>query len=326
MRLFRGNKGSVKDAGANRRVVTFFFCLLISVFVWLLMSLSKEYVISVSFPVKYVNLPKDKLIANQLPEVIDLELRSTGFNLLVYKLKQHRETVMFDINDVKASNKKNNYYILSNSRLDRITSQFSEAIKVVHIKPDTVFVNYNKKISKTVPVHAIVNIEFADQYQQADSIQLEPKTIEVMGSKEALAKIEYVETAVYKLKNQSTNAIIDMRLEKKPDMKQIEFSQNTVKARINVMKFTEAQVELPIEVLNLPVGLNLKTFPDKVTLKYQVAFDDYGKINTSDFKVVVDYSKIEKGSNKLKLSVQKSPLNVRAIKLSAEKVEYIIRK
>lgn len=290
------------------------------------MSLSKEYTISISFPVKYTNLPTDKLIVNQLPETIDIEIRSSGFNLLIYKLKQHKETIMLDINDAKSTQVKNNYFINCNNHLDKVTGQFNSAIKVVHIKPDTVFINYNKKISKTVPVKINLNIEFAEQYQQTDSIQIEPQTIEIMGTKEVLASIEFVETAVTNLKGVDKTVLIDLKLVKSLFMKQVEFSQEYVKVKVNVTKFTEAIVELPVEVDNLPNGLTLKTFPDKISVKYQVAYDDYGKINSSDFKIAVDYSKIEEGSNKLKVQVLKSPVNVRSIKLSNERVEYIIRK
>ncbi len=290
------------------------------------MSLSKEYAIVVSFPVKYTNLPADKLIVNQLPEIIDIEIRSSGFNLLIYKLKQHRETVFIDINDAKVSSTKNNYFISCNNHLDKITSQFSNAIKVVRIKPDTVFINYNKKISKTVPVKVNVNLEFAEQYQQSDSIQIEPKFVDVLGTDEVLSKISFVETAIYNLKNQEKTILMDLKLVKSAAMKQVEFSQNTVKMKVNVTKFTEAVLELPVNVENLPNGLNLKTFPDKITVKYQVAFNDYGKISPSDFKIAVDYSKIEQGSNKLKVQIVKFPTNVRSVKLSNERVEYIIRK
>ena len=290
------------------------------------MSLSKEYAIVVSFPVKYTNLPADKLIVNQLPEIIDIEIRSSGFNLLIYKLKQHRETVFIDINDAKVSSTKNNYFISCNNHLDKITSQFSNAIKVVRIKPDTVFINYNKKISKTVPVKVNVNLEFAEQYQQSDSIQIEPKFVDVLGTDEVLSKISFVETAIYNLKNQEKTILMDLKLVKSAAMKQVEFSQYTVKMKVNVTKFTEAVLELPVNVENLPNGLNLKTFPDKITVKYQVAFNDYGKISPSDFKIAVDYSKIEQGSNKLKVQIVKFPTNVRSVKLSNERVEYIIRK
>ncbi len=290
------------------------------------MSLSKQYSISVTFPVKYINLPKDKLIVNQLPEIIDIEIKSSGFNLIIYKLKQHRETVLLDIKDAKATAVRNSYYINCNNRLDKITSQFNNAIKVVHINPDTVFINYNKKISKMVPVKVNVNVEFAEQYQQTDSMQIEPKSIEITGTQEVLSSISFVETAPYNLKSQENTILMDLKLVKSPAMKQVDFSHSSVKLKINVTKYTEAVVELPVEVENLPNGLNLKTFPDKITVKYQVAFNDYGKINPSDFKIAVDYSKIEQGSNKLKVQLVKSPAKVRSVKLSNERVEFIIRK
>jgi hypothetical protein len=61
-------------------------------------------------------------------------------------------------------------------------------------------------------------------------------------------------------------------------------------------------------------------------VKYLVAFNDYEKINTSNFRLVVDYEKIDKRNKKVKLNLIKSPDNVRVVRLSSERVEYIIRK
>ena len=323
----KSSKANAKDGNRlNRRAITFLFCLLISIFIWLLMSLSKEYSISISFPVKYINLPSDKLIANHLPEAIDIEIRSSGFNLLMYKVKQHRETVLIDINDAKSTSTKNKYYINCNGRLDKITGQFNSSIKVDRVNPDTVFNNYNKKMTKQVFVKANLQIDFEEQYQQADSILIEPNIIDVSGTAEDLARINFVETVPVNLNKVNKDLSLKLELLKPPLSKQIEFSHSSVQVKVNITKFTEGMLELPVLVENLPHGLNLKTFPDKVSVKYQVAYTDYGKINAADFKVVVDYSKIESGSNKLKVQLVKSPMNVRSIKLSNEKVEYIIRK
>ena len=63
----------------NRRVATFLACLALSVLFWLLMNLSKEYTIVVSYPAEYVNIPTDKVISNLLPNNIDLEIKARGF-------------------------------------------------------------------------------------------------------------------------------------------------------------------------------------------------------------------------------------------------------
>jgi YbbR domain-containing protein len=326
--LFQKNGKSKAREGIrlNRRVFTFIICLFVSIAFWLMMSLSKEYSISISFPVNYTNFPADKIISNHLPETIDIEIKATGFNLLFYKLKQQRETVWLDINDAKAFTTKNHYFLLSNSRIDKITSQFNNEIKVLKINPDTIFLNYNKKITKRVPVIADINIDFDSQYQLTDSIKIEPSSIDISGAADVLEKITYLKTAVVNLKKVATPLILKLGILKSPELKQIELSVTTVQATINVKKFTEASLELPIDVANLPKGYSIKTFPDKVIVKYNVAFDDYLSINSQQFKASVDYSKMESGSNKLKVNLEKFPTNIRSVKLNLDKVEYIIRK
>jgi len=263
---------------------------------------------------------------NQLPEIIDIEIRSTGFNLLIYKFKQQKETVVLDVKDAQATALKNNFYINCNDRLDKITSQFNSSIKVIHIIPDTVFINYNKKMTKKVAVKATVLLDFDEEYHLIDSIQIEPAYIEISGTSDVLEGISSIQTVPVTLQKVNKSMLLDLQLLKDSSMRKIEISQKTVKAKIEVAKFTESVLELPVEVENLPGGLNMKTFPDKISVKYLVAFDEYGKVNASDFRIAVDYAKIESGNNKLKVFLIKSPANVRSVRLSNEKVEYIIRK
>lgn len=310
----------------NRRVVTFLFCLLASAFFWVMMSLSKEYIIEINFPVQYINFPIDRIVANRLPETIDIEMRSTGFNLLVYKINRKRDTITVDAKDSKHLPSKNNFYILPNARIDKIATQFENDIKIMKVYPDTIFLNYNRKKSKKVSIRTNIKLSFDNLYQQTDSIKLSPAFITVSGASELVDKITFVETKPVKLKKLSDTTTFELRIVKSPNLKLLELSESTIKARVNVTKFTEASIELPIEVENLPPGMSLKTFPDRITVKYNVAFKNYESITHLQFRAIVDYLKIEKGSNKLKIILVKSPSDIRAIKLSPEKVEYIIRK
>jgi hypothetical protein len=299
---------------------------MLSVFFWLLMALSKEYTITVSFPVSYSNFPKDKLIAGRLPASIDLELHSNGFNILIYKIRQQRETIRIDIRDARPLYGKDHFFILCNDQIDKITSQFDPDIRVLQVKPDTILVDFSKKSSKKVPVKLNLDIRFEELYQQADSALIDPPLVQISGPAELLSKVDHVETVPVSLQNISTPLSLKLDIAKNAEFRQLEYEPSSVHATINVTKFTEAVLELPVEVENLPRGYSLKTFPDRVNVRYQVAFDDYGKINALDFKAIVDYSKIEPGSNKLKIQLTKVPSEVRAVKLSTEKVEYIISK
>lgn len=316
-------KGSLR---VNRRLVTFVICLFVSVLLWLLLYLSKEYTVVLNFPAEYVNLPKDRILANELPASIDMEIRAKGFNLLPYKIFPERELIHIDLKDARPLAERNHHFLLTNYRTDKVTSQFSNSIHITRIRPDTIFLNFNKKTSKTVPVIANLEIECEGQYELSDSIRLNPSSIEISGASDVLASVTELRTVPMKMKKVKSSMLLKMNILRTPELKQIEFSNPTVQAIVNVAKYTEGSMELPVEVENLPAGYSLKTFPDKVTVKYKVRFEDYEKISASLFRVMVDYSKIEPGNNKLKLHIITQPAGIRAVKLSTEKVEYIIRK
>ena len=290
------------------------------------MSLSKEYTININFPVKYINLPADKVIANHLPEGIDIEIKTNGFNLLMYKMTRDHETVMIDVKDSKPFQYKNHFYLLTNSRIDKITSQFNNEIKIQKVTPDTIFFNFNKKVTKQVPAKSNISITFDPQYQQTDSVKIEPAFIQISGAEEVLKKINYVETVPKKFKNVTNDLSLNLSIAETPEIKLIELSQSTVKATIHVTKFTEATIEIPVQTENLPDGYTMKVFPDKVFVKYNVSFSDYEKINPVQFKAIVDYKNIEPLSNKLKVQLIQFPKEIRSVKLNPEKVEYILRK
>jgi YbbR domain-containing protein len=290
------------------------------------MSLSKDYTVTMSFPVQYINLRSNEILANNFSETIDIEVKTKGFRLLLDKFKSHHDTVLIDIKYANPLWVKNHYYLLTNSRVDKITSQLGNTFKIIKINPDTIFLDFNKKITKRVPVKTKLVLNFDSQYQLADSVLLNPAFINISGATDIISKINFVETVPINLKKINRSMSVKAAILKTADLKMIDINPTSVQAKIKVTKYTEGTVELPIEIANLPSGYSLKTFPDKISVKYNVAFEKFGSINPMQFKAVVDYKKIESGSNKLKILLIKHPAGITNLKLSTEKVEYIIRK
>jgi YbbR domain-containing protein len=309
----------------NRKVVTFFCCIFISMLFWLLTALSKEYVITVSYPANYINPPKDKVVSNDLPGMINIDIRAKGFFLLAYKFKE-AQTVYVDLKGSRPLSSRNNYYLVTDSQINKITEQFSSRIKIQNISPDTIFLNFNKKITKLVPVKSNLTISLDELYQQTDTIRLVPAFVALSGAADVIKNVDHVETSAMSIKNVNKSQEVSLSLINPSKKGDIQMSTPKVKAVVNVKKFTEATVELPIEAINLPIGYTLKSFPDKVVVKYNVAFDSYDKISADQFRAIIDYKKAEPNSNKLKIILEKHPQEIRAIKLNPEKVEYILKK
>lgn len=309
----------------NRKVVTFLGCIFISMLFWLLTALSKEYTITVSYPVDYINPPKDKVVSNELPETINIDIKAKGFFLLAYKFRK-TQTVFVDLKFTKSLGSRNNYYLLSNSQINKITQQFSSRIKVQAISPDTIFLNFNKKITKLVPVRSNLKLSLDNQYQQTDTVKLVPAFIAISGAADVIKKVDHLETLPLSINNVNSSQEILLSIQPPLRNGDVQMSASNVKAIVNVKKFTEATIELPVEAINLPIGYTLKSFPDKVSVKFNVAFDNYDKISAQQFRAVIDYKKAEANSNKLKIILEKYPSEIRAIKLNPEKVEYILKK
>ncbi|HET6227059.1 MAG TPA: CdaR family protein [Bacteroidia bacterium] len=321
--VFRAYSQSRTNKG---RVITFFICLFVSAFFWSLMTLSKEYTIVERFPVAYIHIPTDKIISNNLPAYVDMEIKAKGFGLLLNKFRKHQETIELDIRDAKLLGRKNVYYLLASERMDKINIQFQKETHVLKINPDTIFINFNKKVSKVVPVKSNLSLQFTKLYNLTDSVTIKPEYVTVSAEAEVVDKIDFVETQALTLRDVSASETVKLALVKQDEYKHVEFSQPAVNAIVHVTKFTEASLEIPVEVENLPQGYSFKTFPDKVAVKFNVAFESYEKINAASFRAVVDYAKIDKQSNKVKIHLVKIPAGVRNVKLATERVEYIISK
>jgi hypothetical protein len=107
----------------------------------------------------------------------------------------------------------------------------------------------------------------------------------------------------------------------------LSYSSAEVEFRLPVEKFTEGTEEIEIHPVNVAYGYSLKTFPDKVKVRYLVSISNYNKVDASMFDAIVQGG--EKGNrpgSKLEVSIITKPSFIRITRLEPEKVDYILRK
>ncbi len=300
-------------------------CLFLSVFFWFLITFSKDYISTVVFPLSYQNTPKYKVVVNRLPSTIDVDINASGFTILYYKLLYHSQPVKIDLKELKPSRDPGIYFMAINTKLEKLSRQFGNRIKALKVVPDTLFVNYSKRINKTVPVKLNGVITYNKDYQLKDSIHLLPSKVLISGPEEQVNEIKYAETEAVKLEDVDHNIRTDVRIMLSNDSSLIDVSNPTVQLIVPVTKVTEETMEIPIQVDNLPKGYSLKTFPDKVSVKFVAPFDEFKKMDASSFRVRVDYLK-KTNSRKLRIELVKKPPFVKALKINPEKVEFIVHK
>ncbi len=137
----------------NRDVFVFAFFLLLSFAFWYINSLGKVIEAEVKYPICYLNLPKDNVIALEAFEKLNLYVKGQGFSILKLKVTGPGTPLSIDISKVnykKVPGSKNlNYYILTSGLAKSLTIQLRSDCEITAIKPDTLFFSFEKVITKT---------------------------------------------------------------------------------------------------------------------------------------------------------------------------------
>ena len=92
----------IKRKYPARRVFSFFICLIISAFLWLINALIRSYTRTIAIPVKFVNYPLGKRLVNKQPPYIMADIRTSGAKLLMLLVKKSIGEITIDVS--KATN------------------------------------------------------------------------------------------------------------------------------------------------------------------------------------------------------------------------------
>ena len=104
-------------------------------------------------------------------------------------------------------------------------------------------------------------------------------------------------------------------------------SSRKVIITIPVEQFTEAEIKVPVKILNCPDSINVRIFPDVVTVKGLVAIGDYKKFEEVPFEVVLDLAKADlNSSEKIPVGFRNIPPFVSSLRVSPSKVDFLIEK
>jgi hypothetical protein len=314
----------------NSSLGIFFVCLLLSVLLWLLTVFGKPYNTTISFATRFFNLPTNKTLVNRLPRQVNVRVKGTGFSLMAAFYNAKYDTLLIDGQNIrKLYDQQSNegYFLVLNNQLINIASQLGDKIEVYRIDPDTVKFMFDQKTGKIVPVKVNISYHFAKQYQQSGPIKIYPSKILIKGPGLLLEDIDIIETKNIVLTgiDKTTKTLVPLKIPAQNG--NIEYPTKWAVIEIPAEKFTEAEISLPVKVVNGPPGFKVKTFPSEITVKYNVALSNYGQVNQSMFEVVVDFKAIENANaSKLTVKLVKLPGMVSNARLVNKKVEFILHR
>jgi YbbR domain-containing protein len=96
---------------------------------------------------------------------------------------------------------------------------------------------------------------------------------------------------------------------------------------IPVEQFTEAEIKVPVKIINLPDSIDIKIFPDVVTVRYLVAISDFKRLAEEPFEVFLDIGNTDlKSSEKIPVEIRNVPSFIRSVSITPSRVDFLIEK
>lgn len=310
----------------NGKFSVFVICIVVSLLFWLLTVLSNNYTTTLTFQLSYTNLPPDKIIANKLPSSINASVTAKGFLLYSYTLLNRSDTLFISEKNISSKNNGKDYFVATNLLIPEFTTQLNNNMKINFLTTDTINFYFDKRAFKVLPVKLNLKYTFEKQYQLSDMMKVSPTKLVISGPSSLLDKLRYIETEKVNIVNLNKSMQVNLPLKIEKEFESLDFSSKIIVVNIPVEKYTEANIEIPISVSNVPENYTIKTFPDKIKVKYTVALSNFEKVSPEMFTAVAEYNANDSTkSNKLKVSLAKTPDYVLNWQIYPQKVEYILQ-
>ena len=289
---------------------------------WMVSRMSETFVYDLVVKTDYIQVPDSLILMQESEKDLHIKIRANGFQLLRYQLSPKR--VQLNLSTVRQSG--NRYYLTQEVLRRQINSQMATGSTLVELETDTLFVSLEKLDSKWVPVSADIALDFAQNFMLDGDLKIEPERIRILGPKAEIDSIQFLSTEAFRSDQIQEDISLDLVIKASEYLPNTKFSANTVHISGNVFRFTETLIEVPIEVINLPERVLIKTFPPVVSVLCRGRVDALKNLDPQSFKIRADYTNPDLESGKLKLELIEFPTRVNTAILQKHTVEFIVRR
>jgi len=303
------------------KLSAFFICLIISGFLWLSHRLNQTYSYSIKVPVKFVNLPSNKLLITELPDNLRCDIKTSGLKLLFVLMNKPFKELTIDFNTLKGDNKLQSYAL--NYGSINIKSITKIDVDIKKISPDTLFFATKRGITKNIPVKAHVFASPERGFVLSKPV-INPSFITITGDSVSVNGIDSIVSSPLYLNNIHENYNGKLNLMRPSE--NVFLNLHEINISIQADKLLEKIIEVPVTLINLPPGTLVKLFPPKVKITYSAAKNDFNDITESSFKAVANYSKRKKYFNKLPVELTIIPSQANILSTEPFEVEFLIFK
>lgn len=301
----------------KRKVLTIALIVSFSVLLWVFVSFSEEYSITLNLPVQVVDIPEDYSVSSISTDQVSIDLKGQGWLLAQHTLG--RDPKFFIPAPTERGEKE-----ISSKNLIGANSWLSTTLQLAGITPDKIKIKVEKSVSKKVEIVPVISLSYKPGYGLVSPIEIIPDSVTIYGPTSLVKEINIINTEGAILTNVETKSSLELNLVENKFLR-IDIDKCTV--NFDVQKIVDKTFEqLEVEVKSVPPRYDLILSPTKIDIILRGGINKLSKMKNSDLNALVKFEQALNDTLGTIEPIVEVPEFTSLIDVKPNRLEYIIKK
>ena len=288
----------------------FLIFLVLAISTSLVSKLTSTYDKNILFKLSVTDIPKDKVVYKKSHDSVELKVRGFGFSLAKYYFKTPE--LKISANKLKEFN--NSFLWEQKQNFTDTKLNFDSSVELLTIFEDSIILYFDQYISEKKFIKTNISINYESGFDSFKTPLITNDSVTILGPKDIVRKIDYVDTEFVKLNNVNSDIQINLSLIKPA------FDESMIEYKLEVDQYTEEIVTVPVNILSKE-NIKYNYYPKELSVKYFISIDDYKKITPIDFRIECE---LGKNQSTLIPFLTKKPDFIKNVRLSSNQIQVII--
>lgn len=281
-----GITGNDRERKDGKEWMLLLLSLLLAFIIWLLHSLSLQYSVFFEYNVELTSSLEGRSRSAASEDLLIVRGRSEGYYILRQRIGR-RKTLKVNAPVTALVHKDGDAFSVT---CENIKSNIVEAlggnVDLEFIVTESMDFNFPRMVSKRVPVAPRTSISFDGQYMPLGRIELRPDSVDIYGDARLLETVDSVMTMT--ISASGVDGPIQGISELMP-IRRVEFSEDNIYYSLNVVRYIEESVDVPVTSVGVPEDKDLIVFPSTVRITFRRIFSST-QYSPDNFVLAVDYA------------------------------------
>jgi len=282
---------------------------------WFFNALNKQYTARIKYPISFEFNRDSVVVVSELPENLRISVSGGGWDLL-------RKTFWFDIDPViiELESPTETAY-LSREFLAPIVKEQIGQIEINQIINDTIRINIEQKINKTLPIKLdTTRIGLDPGLKISSAIKLQPDTVTVIGPSSQIMAMS--DTFLIRLFDESIDKDYNDNLNLENFLPRlVDAVPEEINIQFKVKKYITGKMAVKVETINFPSSQQWYLQDSTLVISFTAPEKSFEKLNSQEFVVVADFRNFSSQDSTIVPNIIEFPDFVESVSINSSVVK-----